>query len=788
MGVLLKKLLRDLKEAKGQLIAILVVIIIGVMFYTGINATFKNLSQASSKYYEDYRFADIWASVHNAPESVLRKLESLPFVDMLIGRITKDVKINISEENATIRLMTLPDFRSEIVNDIVIKSGEYFSTHEANECLVEEEFLKAHDLKIGNYISPIINGNEVKLKVVGSVKSPEFVYIIKDSSDFLNDNKKFGIVYLKKSFAQTILGLNGSVNDIAMTVKSGTDIEAAKDDVAKILKPFGVTSVIDREEQISNRMLSEEIKGQQSMGKAFPVIFFIVASIIIYIMMSRIVENQRTQIGVLKAFGYSNAHIIAHYMSYSVLFGIVGSAIGSVLGMFLGIAMMQVMNAYFHLPLSDMKIYPELAIPASLIILFFCMLAGYNACKLVLTINPAQAMRPKSPKIAKKTIIERFTFLWNRFNYSWKMTIRNLFRYKKRVTLTTVGIIVSTIVLFIGFGVQKSMDFLIERQYKDILNYDLKINFSGLLSIDEINILRSIAHIERVEPLVEVGVEVSNGWRKKDVGLIALTDSSELYRVLDKDANPVSLPKKGIMLPEKLAKTLGVETGGSITLKPYLPNKSEKEVVVSGFVEQYFGLNVYGNIDNVSYLLGEGKVFNGAVVKIEDGIYQQQVRDTLNEIPFISSVYSKEDAKQNFDNIMGMMDSFIAVIIILSGVLCIAVVYNITTINIFERQKELATLKVLGLQDKELREVVFGENYIITFLGIALGLPLGNQLNNYLFKTVYESDIYTIPSVQSADTYIITVILMLVFTAMANIVVRRKIKKLNIVDVLKSNE
>ena len=190
MNILFRNLLRDIKKSKGQFISILVIVILGVTFYTAINSAFKNLSNSSDKYYEEYRLADIWVDLYSAPIGIKEKVESIPNVKTATGRIIKDASIDISEENATLRFITLPDIKKDIVNDIVIKSGRYFSESDSNQCLLDEDFFKANDLKLGEYIYPIINGNKVKLKIVGSVKSPEFVYTLKDSSEIMADNKK----------------------------------------------------------------------------------------------------------------------------------------------------------------------------------------------------------------------------------------------------------------------------------------------------------------------------------------------------------------------------------------------------------------------------------------------------------------------------------------------------------------------------------------------------------------------------------------------------------------------
>lgn len=787
MGVLFRKLIRDIKEAKGQFISILIVVTIGVMFYSGINSTFRNLMNASTKYYSDYRFGDIWVDFYKAPESVMDRINALPYVKMSTGRIVMDAGINISDENATVRFITLPDVKEDIVNDINLKSGRYFSREEANQCLVEEEFFKAHNLKLGDYIYPVVNGNEVKIKVIGTVKSPEFVYTLKDNSELMPDSKKFGIIYVKSSFGQSIFGFESSINNASILLQNGVELEDAKDDIERHLKNYGVTGIIDKDDQISNSMLSTEMEGLESMGSAFPIVFFIVAAVIIYIMMGRMVENQRTQIGILKALGFTDMQVLFHYLSYSIFIAVTGSILGSIFGMYLGAGLTKLENMYFHLPLTEMRIYPDLVLPASLLTLIFCLLAGYNSCKTVFKIMPSEAMKPKSPAIGKKILVERVKYLWSNIDNTWKIILRNIFRHKRRALLTSTGVIFSTALLVFALGMNDSVDFTIEQQYQNIQDYDIKVSFSKLLSLDELNSIKNIPGVTKMEPVLETGIEIQNGWRKKDVALTAVVNNPEMYRVVDKSGNSVNLPDQGIVVPEKLANILGIKLNDTVFLKPFLPGKEKKEVEVKGIAAQYIGLSAYSSMDNINNIMGEGKIANSAVLRLENPSFEGEVKDKLKDMGAVSSVQSKSDALNALLQNLGSMTSSIGVMILLAAILSIAVVYNTTTINIFERQREIATLKVLGFKDNEIKKLVFYENYIITTLGLILGLPCGSWLGNYLMTTM-TTDFYSMPFITKLWTYVLAAVLTFVFTVMANMILMKKIKSISIVEVLKSRE
>ncbi|QCX32843.1 FtsX-like permease family protein [Caloramator sp. E03] len=787
MNIFFRKLLRDIKTSMGQFISLFIIVVIGVTFYTGINSTFRNLIEAKDKYYEGYRFGHLWFDIYKAPYRITKEIEKLPMVKMATGRIVKDVSLKINGENATVRLITLPDKKNDIVNDIQILSKNYFSEGEINQCIVDERFLKANGLKIGNYICPIINGNEVKIKIIGSALGPEFIYPLKDSGELISDNKKFGIVYIKNSLGQAIFGYNNSINNITVLLNDNKDIKAAKEEIEKVLKSYGIADVIERDDQLSNRMINIEIEKLKKAGSAYPVIFFIVASVIIYIMMGRMIENQRVQIGVLKAMGFSDFKIFSHYLSYSILIALLGSFVGSIFGMYLGGVFTKILNIYFSLPLGAMKIYPDLALPASLLTLFFCILSSYNSCKTIFKIMPGETIRPTIPKSGKKIFLERYNSIWNNISHISRLVFRNVLRYKKRAMITSIGIIFSTVLLIIAFGMNDSVDFLIEQQYKNIQNYDIKVNFNKLMSIEELNSIINIKHIEKMEPLLETGVEISNGWIKKKIGFTALIKNPQYYKVTDDKGRSIELPSKGIMIPTRLAEILGVKQNDTVYIKPFFPGKEKKEVVVKGTIAQYIGLSAYASVDYVNNIFNEGKIANAAVLKIDDKAFAEEVKNNLRDLPSISSVQSKDDSYNALMGSMSAMTSTIGVLIVLAAILSIAVLYNIATINIFERQKELATLKVMGFKDNEIKKLIFNENYIITIFGIIIALPFGTWLGK-LIMIANSTDNYYFQFVIKFKSYIFAIVFTFFFTFIANWILIKKIKSINIVETLKSGE
>lgn len=792
MWIFLKKFYRDLGESKGQFISVLAVVIIGVMFYTGLHSALEGLSGAGSRYFEEYRLADLWGSIYRAPEGVVKRIEEIPGVKMATGRLIQDVRISIEEKDSMVRLISLPDEKEAVVNDIQLKTGNYFSADAGNQCIVSEDFLKAHHLTIGQTIEPIVNGDRVKLKIVGTAKSPEYTYEIREASELIPDPERFGVVYVKKSYLQSILDYKESINDISVLLEQKSEIKKVKNELEKVLKPYGLAGIVEKKDQLSYSMFSTDVGSLESMSAIFPMLFFIAASVIIYITMTRMIENQRTQMGVLKALGYSNLDIMLHYQTYPLLVGIVGSIIGSLTGVFLvGRSLLSLFNMLYNLPIGDTAVDFRIVLPAALLALIFCVAAGYNACRKELYQVPAQSMRPKPPASGKKMFLENIRLLWENINFSWKIILRNLFRYKKRSAMASIGIIFSMILLLVALGFQNSIDYLMHEQFHEIQRFDIKINLTQMMNADELAYIRSIKHIKSVEPVLESGVEITSSWKKKNIGITAFGRDSKLYGIFDLEGNPVVIPQEGILLPKKLMDTLSLQTGDKVYIRSFYPGKNEdrnkKEVVVKGITSQFIGQSAICSTEYLNYLLNEGVVANAAYIKLEGPEYEKEVMQQLKDILTISTIQSKSEVMENTETTMQSMSSIIIFMVLGAGILAFAVIYNVTNINIFERRREIATLSVLGFTADELKSLVFNENFFLSVFGALVGVIPGRLLAEFVI-TMQANDNMNLPAILNPSSYVIAILLMIGFTILANLLLTKKILSINMVESLKSAE
>jgi len=311
------------------------------------------------------------------------------------------------------------------------------------------------------------------------------------------------------------------------------------------------------------------------------------------------------------------------------------------------------------------------------------------------------------------------------------------------------------------------------------------------MDMDELSYIRSIDHIGSVEPILESGMEITSGWRKKDIGIIALGRESELYGVFDTSGNPVEIPREGILLPSRLMDTLGLRTGDKVYLRSFYPGKNEdrdkKAVIVKGITSQYIGQSAICSTDYLNYLLREGIVMNAAYIRLEDPKHEKEVIESLKDILNISTIQSNSEVVANTEKTLKSMSGIIVTMVLGAGILAFAVIYNITNINIFERRREIATLSVLGFTTRELKSLVFNENFFLSAFGVLAGIPPGRYLADIVIA-LQGNDNMMLPAILKPSSYLFAALLIGIFTLLANLLLVKKIRDINMVESLKSAE
>lgn len=535
----------------------------------------------------------------------------------------------------------------------------------------------------------------------------------------------------------------------------------------------------------------------RAIGEVFPVIFFLVAALISLTTMTRMVEEQRTLIGTLKALGYERHSIAGKYLGYALLATVTGSVLGILFGEkvfpYIIIKAYGIMYQHMHeieLPYNWM--YGAGAAAASLAC---TLIATFMSCFGVLREQAAELMRPPTPKQGQRVLLERVPFIWRRLNFSWKASIRNLVRYKKRLFMTVFGIGGCMALMLVGFGIKDSISAIVDIQYEQIQLYDGNVILSDDAAEEEkAGILDELEKESVVTGAAEgllTQVSIGTGDEWHDVYLDVPRDTEEFSefivlqdRVTDEK---YELTDDGAVLTEKMAKELDVEVGDSITVRD--EDKGDVEVKISAICENYMGHYLYMTSAVYEELYGEAPVYNSIIYKTADRITSEaeRVGESVLKLPGALSVSYTTDLASQVDNMLGALDSVIAVLIISAGMLAFVVLYNLNNINITERKRELATLKVLGFYNSEVTAYVYRENIVLTFFGVLFGMILGKILHQFIIVTVEIESVMFGRNINVAS-FIYSLLLTVLFSCLVNGVMYFKLKKIDMVESLKSVE
>ena len=541
----------------------------------------------------------------------------------------------------------------------------------------------------------------------------------------------------------------------------------------------------------------ENADRMRAIGEVFPAIFFLVAALISLTTMTRMVEEQRTQIGTLKALGYEKHSIAGKYLGYALLATVSGSVVGILFGE--KVFPYIIINAYgiMYQHMHDIVIPYNLGygLGAAAAALASTLLATILSCYKELREQAAELMRPPTPKQGQRVLLERVTFIWKRLNFSWKASIRNLVRYKKRLFMTIFGIGGCMALMLVGFGLKDSIFAIVDIQYGEIQLYDGNIILTDDATDEEKNNIlteldKDSAMTGSTEGLL-TQISVGNGDEWHDVYLDVPKDVeefSEFVVLQDRVTNEkYELDDSGAVLTEKMAKELDVKPGDTITIRD--EDRGDLKVEISAVCENYMGHYLYMTPAYYEKVYGETPDYNSIFYKTADRITEEAERigEEALALPGTLSISYTTDLKEQVDNMLGALDAVIAVLIISAGMLAFVVLYNLNNINITERQRELATLKVLGFYNGEVAMYVYRENIVLTILGAIFGIILGKILHGFIIVTV---EIESVMFGRNIDlsSFVYGFLLTLLFSLLVNGAMYFKLKKINMVESLKSVE
>ena len=815
---LLKHIFMKIKDNYKRFLSLICMAFLGVGFYAGIQSSSPDMLKTLDNFYDENNVYDI-SVISNVglTEDDLLKLSKIKNVELAINIQEKDTYLEIEENNYVVKLI---EYNSQM-NNVYIKEGRLPKNN--NEVSVDNALLENNNLKlgdnitidgkkysiVGNVISPLYFSAERPNSNLGSGKVDYYIYVYNGSLDL----EAYSNIYITVKGAKKHLTNSDSYKKLINNVKK--DIDLIKDkqqdirydelysDIIETSEMYGISIdeskfikpkwyIYDRLDNTSYKELINASDNLKKIGNIFPIIFFAISVLVSLISMMRMIEEDRVENGTLKSLGYNSFHITLKYVIYSLLATTIGSSVGAIFGSYMiPNVIWNIYKKIFFIP----KFIYLLKSDYNALGLWICILCICGTSVIVCIKNlrevPANLMRPKAPKSGKKILLERINFIWKKLKFSDKITIRNIFRYKSRVITTILGIAGCTSLILAGFGLKDSIKDVIDFQFNNIIKYDKMLMTNE--SINQIDIEKELLNDDKVENYTNVNtqnIKVLFNDEQHEVTMITPDDFNSISKsisLIDLKTNNIidNISDNSCIISEKTAKLLDIDVGDKISL---LDNDNNKyDIKVSYIIKNYINQYLYINKNTYNNLFNNYKINSILISLKEEDKNSKEFDKKYISNGYALTIVDIDDIKSSMSDMLSSIDSIVAILIIAAASLAFVVLYNLSNINISERKREIATLKVLGFYPSEVDKYINRETVLLTILGIGIGLLFGSYLSHFIISTcepdyiMFDRHVYTL-------SYFYSLFITVIFTIIVTIVTHFNLKKINMVTSLKNVE
>lgn len=792
MSVLHRKVWRDLRGSLGVLLTVVAIIAVGAGSLVGLRGAQRVLIDSQHTYYRDYRFADFWIDVKKAPLPAVERIAALPGVGRVEARVVFDVILDLPGVSQPLsgRLLSVPaDNLREALNGICLVRGSWFSEDRPEEIIISDPFAKAHDLQPGDRVSLILNRKKESFIIAGTAISPEYVYMVRGAGDIMPDPEHFGVLYVKERYARDVLDFQDACNQVTGKYARGFEGDRAVllDKMERMLDPYGVLASTPRDRQASHRFLSDEINGLGVTAAILPVIFLLVAALVLNILMNRLAERQRSVIGTLKALGYSDGQVLRHFLSFGLVVGLAGGIASAGLGTLMAMGMIEIYRDFYQFPQFVHRSYPDLLALAMAISVVFSVTGTAKGVWGVLKLHPAEAMRSRPPERGGAIFLERFPALWKRLGFRTHMALRSMMRHPARTLTGIFATSVSAAIVFMTLIMYDSTHFLLEFQFEHISHSDADIGMRDEQSVAALYEARDLPGVWKAEPVLGVMCRLRNGWRSRRVMVTGLCEKHELTTPRQRDLTPIDIPSEGLAIARKLAEILGVGTGDRIELTPVRGRRQTVTVRVASIVEGYFGLDCYASQEYLSRLVGEAAAVNGVQLAVVASQTEDLYR-AVKDLPNAQGLTVKSDARRSIEaTLTESMAASLGVTVLFAGVIAFGSMLNASMVEIGDRVREISTLRVLGYDSAQVAGIFIRQNLVVFVLGVALAVPMGYGLT-LAAVSGYDTELFRMPVVFRPVMILMTGAVTLLFVLAAQWFVYRAVCKLDWLEGTKVRE
>ncbi len=788
------KLIRDILFSPWLFLGIMAMVASGIALYNATYLSYYNLGRSYNLSYERLNMADFTIDVQSAPQEILNQIRRIPWVMSVEGRVIEEIGIeqDLATKRVIGRIISIPDKGLPSVNTLKIIKGRRVAPGNKRELLLEAGFAKYHGYKPGDAIYPIIDDDKVKFRISGIAMSPEYIVVVRSRDNPTPTPKQFGVMFVRKEIADRLFGTSGAVNQIAVKIFPGANRSRIIRQTEQLLQPYGVDEPLPKEHQPSYEMLDLDLRALRNLAVFFPVLFLGIASLSIYNILSRMIHAQRTQIGFMRAVGYSRRAVLVHYISFSVLIGILGSAFGTLLGYRMGGYITNLYVTTVSVPFVDVQ--PRIGVMMIGIVtsITVTFLAGLIPALSASLMTPAEAIRTEVPVAGRAPLIENILPPLKRLPYTWRLPFRNLLRRPKRTISTILGVASAITLILVSTGLLDSSKAAINFYFDHLQKYNLMVAFVSAQTESQLSQVRTWKGVDRAEPFLQVPVKLIHKDKNKVGVIFGVDPNTRLLNPTSYDGSRMSIPKTGIIIGDALMKRLGLTLGQRVTITlpqktvPELAISPEPDAPMSSFRAQVFSrsrglqeitfrkqvpvlrrsFQPIGNATTMS-IFEVRRIFgrelelpphaiNAILIKADER-YISSIERKLYNLSGAGTVASLIDIRHEIDEMMKTFNTFVNVMLGFAIALASIVVFNATTMNILERTREFASMRALGVNNFEIAAMVTIENLSTWLIGTIIGLPIGRHLADY-FVQLYTSEAFHMQTVIFRETYAWTVV------------------------------
>ena len=756
--MLFKKMLRDIRKHKAQFLSIFLMAFLGVFVFAGVGGESVGLEVNVNDYYNDTNLADGWIYSININDLFLYQVDCLGATTQMERQLVVDSVADFSNDPE----ITLHFVENNTISKFYLLQGEPLDIDDKNGVWLDKSFADAKGLKVGDNITFKFEGHEIEKEIKGIGYSPEYVYHASQSS-VIPDFSKMGFAYMSyKAFPEDNISYN------VLNVKFDGTPENYNDLLSYHMDGY-YSSFVERSEHVSVNQFSEEMDQHKMMSGIFPVVFILISMLILLTTMTRIITHQRTQIGILKASGFKDRSIIFHYVSYGFWLVLVGAILGLILGpMTLPQLFYPSMSATYKLPSWEPAWSMNFVYVAALMVLM-SIFVSYYAVKSISDEKPADTIRPKAPKISTTGFVEKLG-IWDKLSFNVRWNWRDAKRNKFRALMTIIGVIGCSALLVCAFGMYDGMNDLKEWEFNQINHYDSKLVIDDEATISEIDDVASDVNGDKI---MESAIEIESGSVKKSGSLMVL-NNTDLVTPTDYDWNPIKIEDNEVSISQKMADMLDVGVGDTVKWHIMGSDKWVKTKVDK----------IHADPTSQGLIMSSDKLEDLDLNYTPTSIVTTEHVD--KNYSAIKTANSMKDMTGSWDELTEAMWLLIYILIFFASLLAVVVLYNLGLLSFTEIEREIATLKVLGFKTGALRKLLLTQNLWFTAIGFLLGLPVGY----FILKIMWESSgdsFYILPSISPAN-FILSAVITFALSILVNLMFSRKIKKLDMVESLKSGE